>query len=299
MGSARRRIQLCNGALRWDCSEARRPGIQLEMKFKKVEPEVFACATSAMRPFGCMELWAGNERAHRSLELAGLEADVIAIPSGGESGGDLSAVFSCSDNVARVVLADCVGHGYVASGVARHVHHLLHKHQDIRDTAGLLAALNDEFTLQAEDAHGSLRLTTVVTGTFDGATGEFNFAYAAHPRMLLWRAQEGRFLQIGEGLENLPLGFVTGELYSEQSVRLRLGDMILAFSDGATEVRSTAGEELTPRGFQRLAEATLKNLPSPPKLSEFSAMLLEGVQAYRGGGELEDDVTLLTLRRVG
>src|SRR5579863_5830692 len=114
------------------------------MQFRKIEVNGLQCTTSAVRPFGCMELWAGNERAHRSLELAGLEGDVIAVPSGAESGGDLAAVFSCSDNIARVVLADCVGHGYVASAVARHVHHLLHKFQDIRGTAGLLAALRSE-----------------------------------------------------------------------------------------------------------------------------------------------------------
>src|SRR5277367_763529 len=267
------------------------------MKFKKPEPTAFVCSTSAQRPFGCMELWAGNERAHRSLELAGLEADVISVPSGAESGCDLSAVFSCSDNIARVVLADCVGHGYVASGVARHVHHVLHKHQDVRDTAGLLAALNDEFTLDTEHAEGPLRLTTVVTGTLDGTTGEFNFAYAAHPRMLLWRASEGKFLEIGEGMENLPLGFVTGEAYNEQSVRLLPGDMILAFSDGATEVRSPGGDQLTSRGFLRLAETTLEKFPGSARLPDFSAALLEGVQRHGGRNELDDDVTLLTLRR--
>jgi phosphoserine phosphatase RsbU/P len=269
------------------------------MKFKKIEAEVFACTTSAARPFGCMELWAGNERAHRSIELAGLEADVIAIPSGADSGGDLSAVFSCSDNIARVVLADCVGHGYVASGVARHIHRLLHKFQDVRDTAGLLASLNDEFTLGSEESSDALRLTTVVTGTFDGGTGEFNFAYAAHPRMLLWRAREGKFLELGEGLENLPLGFVTGEMYSEQSVQLRPGDMILAFSDGATEVQSPSGDQLTPRGFLQLAESTFAKLPRPVQLPDFSVALLEGVQSHRGNAELDDDITLLTLRRSG
>ncbi|HXJ07164.1 MAG TPA: PP2C family protein-serine/threonine phosphatase [Candidatus Acidoferrum sp.] len=269
------------------------------MSIKKIEPEEFACTTSVARPFGCMELWAGNERAHRSLELAGLEADVIAVPAGGERGGDLSAVFSCSDNIARVVLADCVGHGYVASGVARHVHHLLHKHQDIRDTASLLSALNDEFTLDSEKSKGALRLTTVVTGTFDGTTGEFNFAYAAHPRMLLWRAREGKFLAIGEGLENLPIGFVTGEMYSEQSVLLHPGDMILAFSDGATEVRSPDDEQMTPAGFLHLAEKALATLPRPLRLPDFSSALLKGLQAYRSGAEFEDDVTLLTIRRSG
>lgn len=269
------------------------------MKLKKVEPGQFECTASEKRPFGCMELWAGNERAHRSLELAGLEGDVIAVPSGGNSGGDLSAVFSCSDNLARVVLADCVGHGYTASGVARHVHHLLHRFQDIRDTAGLLAALNDAFTLTNEKSGGPLRLTTVVTATFDATTGEFNFAYAAHPRMFLWREREGRFLELGEGLEGLPLGFITGEIYNQQSVRLNHGDMILAFSDGATEVRSPAGAQLTARGFLALAEKTIKEVAHPVVLREFSEALLQGVQKVRGpASELEDDVTLLTLRRI-
>jgi serine phosphatase RsbU (regulator of sigma subunit) len=246
-----------------------------------------------------MELWAGNERAHRSLELAGLESDVIAVPSGGDKGGDLSAVFSCSDNVARVVLADCVGHGYTASGVARHVHHLLHKYQDIRDTAGLLAALNDAFTLSNQDSAGPLRLTTVVTGTFDGTTGEFNFAYAAHPRMLLWRAREKRFLELGEGLEGFPLGFITGETYNQQSVRLNRDDMILAFSDGATEIHSASGEQLSACGFLQLAQETLNKLPEPLVLPDFSQTLLQRLHAFRGkAGELEDDITLLTLRRV-
>ena len=268
------------------------------MKFKKTETKELPCTTSALRPFGCMELWAGNERAHRSLELAGLESDVIAVPSGGDAGGDLSALFSCSDNIARVVLADCVGHGYVASGVARHIHKLLHKFHDIRDTAGLLEALNDEFTLGAANDAEELRLTTVVTGTYDGTSGEFNFAYAAHPRMLVWRARDRRFYELGQGLENLPLGFITGEQYNEQSIRLNLGDMILAFSDGATEAHSPEGEQLTAKGFLALAENTLRRLAEPVQLADFSRALLAGVQRHRGEAELEDDVTLLTLRRV-
>jgi len=270
------------------------------MKFKKVEPQQFDCIRTAMRPFGCMELWAGNEKAHRSLDLAGLESDVIAVPSGGDKGGDLLAVFSCSDNFARVVLADCIGHGYTAAGVARHVHHLLHKFQDIRNTAGLLSALNDAFTLSNEKSSGPLRLTTVVTGTFDATSGEFNFAYAAHPRMFVWRERETRFLELGEGLEGLPLGYITGEVYNQQSVRLNHGDMILAFSDGATEVRSREREQqLTSKGFLELAENTLRRLPQPLVLQDFSRALLEGVHLYRGPeSELEDDITLLTLRRV-
>ena len=273
--------------------------IKIAMNIKKIESAESDFTKTEMRPFGCMELWAGNERAHRSLELAGLECDVIAEPSGGKRGGDLSAVFSCSDGIARVVLADCVGHGYTASGVARHVHHLLHKFQDIRDTAGLLAALNDDITLYNEKTDGPLRLTTAVTGKFDNTSGEFNFAYAAHPRILLWRERERRFLELGEGLEGLPLGYITGETYNQQSVRLNSRDMILAFSDGATEVNSPSGEQLTSKGFLELAGKTLNELAQPVVLQDFSETLLKGVHRYSGAqGELKDDITLLTLRRV-
>src|SRR5207245_9446168 len=126
------------------------------------------------------------------------------------------------------------------------------------------------------------RLRTVVTGPCDGTSGEFTCAYAAHPRMLLWRGRETRFLELGEGLEGLPLGYITGEIYTQQSVRLNRGDMILAFSDGATEVRSAVGEQLSARGFLGLAEKTLSRLPRPLVLQDFSQTLLEGVQLYRG-----------------
>jgi serine phosphatase RsbU (regulator of sigma subunit) len=75
--------------------------------------------------------------------------------------------------------------------------------------------------------------------------------------------------------------------------------MILAFSDGATEVRSPMGEQLTSKGFLALAEKTLHQSPEPFVLQDFSHALLEGVHLYRGReGDLEDDITLLTLRRV-
>ena len=75
--------------------------------------------------------------------------------------------------------------------------------------------------------------------------------------------------------------------------------LVLAFSDGATEVHSPAGEQLTSKGFLGLAESTVRKLPQPLVLQDFSRTLLEGVHLYRGGEEeLEDDITLLSLRRV-
>jgi phosphoserine phosphatase RsbU/P len=245
-----------------------------------------------------VELWASNERAHRHVELAGLEGDVIALPSGSTEGGDLYALFSCgADRAARIVLADAVGHGFTAAGVAMHVHQLLHHFRNLRDTAALLAALNDEFTLTGQTPGEPLRLTTVVSATFDRDTGEFNFAYAAHPRMLFWRQREQRWFPLGEGLDGLPMGFIAGESYAQQSIRLEPGDVVLMASDGVTDVRSPADELLDAEGFRELAERTMARFGTRMSLHDFAEALFAAVRDYRGRDVFDDDLTLLTLRR--
>ena len=246
-----------------------------------------------------MELYAGNEHAHRHVLLPGLEGDVIALPSGACEGGDLYALFSCGeDRYARVVLADAVGHGYSASTVARHIHGLLHRHSDVRDIAALLAALNDSFEVAGTTPGAPLRLATVATANYDRATGEFNFAYAAQPRMLRWVAGEGRWYALGNRLGGLPLGVIAGERYSQQSVRLEPGDMVMAFSDALIEVQSPEGVQLWSDGFLQLAGSVSSGLAGPMSVHDLSEGLLEAVRRYHGTESFDDDLTLLTLRRL-
>jgi serine phosphatase RsbU (regulator of sigma subunit) len=245
-----------------------------------------------------MELYAGNERAHRHVTLPGLEGDVIALPSGSREGGDLYALFSCGgQRFARMVLADAVGHGFEASRVATHIHKLLHRHSNVRDTAALLEALNSTFDPRLGDPDAPLRLTTAVTANYDRGTGEFNYAYAAHPRMLLWRTRNRRWYPLGEDLEGLPLGVVAAEPYSQQSVRLESGDMVMAFSDAATEVSSPDGEQLGAMGLLNAANLTISRLRPPISLHAVAVGLLQAVADYQGTDEFKDDLTLLFLRR--
>ena len=248
-------------------------------------------------PFVCTELYAGNERAHRQVQLPGLEADVTALPSDGREGGDLYALFSCgAERYARMVLADAVGHGFTASGVAAHIHGLLHEYRDVQDVAGLLRALSSTFHSR-ETPDSPLRLATVVTANYDRETGEFNFAYAAHPRMLIWRARDADWYTLGEGLDGLPLGVIAGERYSQASARLDPGDMVMAFSDAVTEVKSPEGDELTAEGFRGLAQCAAAGLDPDAPIAELPKRLLAALDRYQQAEQFEDDLTLLVLRR--
>lgn len=246
---------------------------------------------------GCLELWAGHELVHHSVEFAGLEAAVVELPAGDGEGGDLCALFSCGEGHARVVVADCIGHGFAASKVASHVHKMLHNFRELRNSSGLLEALNDEFTLRGQEEGGPLRLTTLVTAAYDNSSGELNFAYAAHPRMLLWRNDEARWLSIGEGLTGLPIGFISGENYLEQSVRLHKKDIVLIFTDGVTDVFSPSDEQLGPDGFLDLVKSTMEGMPTPVDLQDLIEALVERLRKFKGGNEFDDDLTLLALRR--
>lgn len=251
-------------------------------------------------PFGCVELWAGNDLVHQHVELVGLEGDVLSLPSGASEGGDLYALFSCGgQQAARVVLADCVGHGYEASRIAAHIHGLLHQHRDIRDNSRLLSVLNDEVSLSEKAPDAPLQLSTALTATFDRQTGEFNFAYAAHPKMLWWRSRSRRWVALGEGLEGLPIGAFAGSYYTQQSVRMEPDDMMLMFSDGATDVFSPDGEMLTAEGFLELVSTSLAKFSPEIPLRVHLKELVRELKAFHGTDELEDDLTLLLLRRIG
>lgn len=174
---------------------------------------------------------------------------------------------------------------------------MLHDFRELRNSSRLLEALNDEFTLHGQQEDGPPRLTTLVTATYDGHSGEFNFAYAAHPRMLLWRESKKRWYPIGEGLAGLPIGFIAGENYVEQSIRIHDGDIVLVFSDGVTDTFAPDGEQLSADGFLCLAEEATSASTGPISLDSLVQRLVEKIQQFHGALELEDDLTLLALRR--
>ena len=117
--------------------------------------------------------------------------------------------------------------------------------------------------------------------------------------MALWRARKNGWFALGEGLDGLPMGMIAGETFTQQSIRIELGDIVLLFSDGLTDVFSPDGEMLTAYGFMKLARTTLAGFSSHVPLHTFVEALVAAIKDFHGADNLEDDLTLLTLRRSG
>jgi len=89
------------------------------------------------------------------------------------------------------------------------------------------------------------------------------------------------------------LGILPDATYSEQSIELHKGDILLAYSDGLTEARNEQGNFF---GEQRV----LRLLPELGKLTarELGERLLQEIDHFVGEARASDDLSLVILKRV-
>jgi len=130
---------------------------------------------------------------------------------------------------------------------------------------------------------------TCLCAIIDPASGTMVYANAGH---------NPPYRYTGEGIIELkatgmPLGLMPDMAYEEKETKIDYGDRILMFSDGLLEAHNPQREMF---GFERvrtLAEGC-------PDGETMIAFLLKKLAEFTGEGwEQEDDVTLLTLERLG
>jgi serine phosphatase RsbU (regulator of sigma subunit) len=138
---------------------------------------------------------------------------------------------------------------------------------------------------------GEPPLTALFLARLDPATNELAYSNAGLPAPLLLR--DGRTverLEVGGPM----LGALEQAAYSSGRVRLDPGDMLIAYSDGATECRNAQDQEFeTPR----LAAAAGAVSGAGANQALFST--LAAVLDFAAARPPEDDLTLLVVRRRG
>ncbi len=88
------------------------------------------------------------------------------------------------------------------------------------------------------------------------------------------------------------VGLMDGMRYEQETVALEPGDLLIAYSDGVTEPENDFGDF----GEDRLLEVARRFRHEP--LHVISAEIMRALDAWIGGGEQPDDITLVLARRV-
>ena len=249
----------------------------------------------------CMEVWGGNQLADSGVVMAGLDAWVYSKPFGGaDGGGDVYYVSSCATGrITRLLVADVSGHGSSVAQIAGTLRSLMRKHVNQIDQSRFVKSMNEQFTALSS---AGMFATALVT-TFFSPTNQLSLCNAGHPPPLLYRAatKSWEFLEHksrddddNEAAGNIPLGVIDLADYDQFDVKLKVGDLVLCYTDSLIEARDTKGEMLGQEGLLALVRSI--EITDPTQLT---AQLLTAVEKRCGQQVCEDDVTVLLFRPNG
>jgi sigma-B regulation protein RsbU (phosphoserine phosphatase) len=128
------------------------------------------------------------------------------------------------------------------------------------------------------------RFVTFCYTRIDIAAGKLTYANAGHNPPLLIRAN-GAIDKLSPG--GTVLGVFAESTYEQGDFALRAGDRLVLYTDGITEGRNAAGDELGEEGLAASASAH-RALGADAML----AAMLRDIEAFNGG-TYEDDATLI------
>ncbi len=227
--------------------------------------------------------------------IEGLQIDAQYVSSH-TIGGDLYDVIPLNQKKIGIAVADVSGKGIPASIVMAICRTNLHRIAQIEDSPfEVLRQLNQAVI---DEIKGDTYVT-VLYAVIDLEEGQITFARAGHERPLLCSTDHARGVSFASfpDSEGFPVGLVPDEPFSdfleEKTVPFREGDIFVAFTDGVIETSNGCGKEFS---AARLADSVKANRKG--NAEEVSLRLLESLRGFSGKKTYDDDLTLVTVKRV-
>jgi sigma-B regulation protein RsbU (phosphoserine phosphatase) len=182
-------------------------------------------------------------------------------------------------------LGDICGKGLAAGMWVTHLAGLLAMHTaaDLEAKA-VVAAVHKAFRQTP-----TMPLTSLFQAKLDLASGRLDYCNAGHPPALLLRAAGG----IEELSDGGPLlGALPFDSFTQNSTQLESGDALVICSDGILDSTDTSGEQFGPHRLAELLRHAQSQAADALLLS-----LLGAVQDYAGGYPIQDDMSVVVIRR--
>lgn len=214
------------------------------------------------------------------IEVCGLMEPATSV------GGDLFDAFFVDDDTLFFCIGDVSGHG-IASALfmARAIGLLRLLAISVDAPDRLLVDLNNRL------CHGneSNIFVTLFCGFLNVRTGRLHYSNGGHCPPALRTADSLGFIPIPKG----PLiGAMPNVRYSAMTMELAPGDLLFCYTDGITEAQTAVFEEFGEERCLGLLDALMAR-----PLSEILDAFRAEVARFTGSQVLEDDCTMLALRR--
>jgi phosphoserine phosphatase RsbU/P len=217
--------------------------------------------------------------------LPGLQLAAICRPARVVS-GDYYDFILTGNNCVAIALADISGKGIFAALLMASLQATLRSQAAIDTTCGtadLVARLNRHLFRNTSDD----RYATFFYAVYDADARTLTYTNAGHL---------GPFLVEGNTVKELTEGGTVVGLfeefpYTQQTIRVEPGSLLVAFSDGLTEPENVYGEEY---GSQRLKEEIMRQRAGVP--DRIAENLIAAAEQWAGSPEQADDITVVVAR---
>ena len=218
-------------------------------------------------------------------QLPGLQLAAICRPARSVS-GDYYDFIPLDSSRLGIALADISGKGISAALLMASLQASLRSNATLdgqNGTAGLVGRLNQQLFKNTGDD----RYATFFYAVYDSNARTLTYTNAGHLAPFFVHA--GKVQELAEGgtvvglFENIP--------YTQGTVRVESGSMLVAFSDGLTEPENVYGEEF---GMARLREEVLRQATVPP--ARAAENLIAAAELWAGSAEQADDMTVVVAR---
>ncbi len=203
-------------------------------------------------------------------------------------GGDYFDYIDIDENMVGALISDVSGKGIPASLVMvmiRTVFTTYIKGNNVQ-CASVVRAIND--SLSADFAID--KFATLFFMIYNRATGELSFSNAGHGPLFCYRSSSNNCSLTK--LEGVPIGIMEDVEYNQAKVQLNVGDIVILYTDGVTEMRNESKDEY---GRLRLQKMMIKN--HEMDANELVEELVRDVDQFRGNAHPHDDMTMLVLKR--
>jgi sigma-B regulation protein RsbU (phosphoserine phosphatase) len=222
----------------------------------------------------------------RLPDPAGYEIAGISIPAK-EVGGDYYDFIPLSNQRLVFCLGDVSGKGIPAALLMANLQATLRG-----QTLGSSCAREclDHANTLLYNSTDSEKFATLFYAILDTREHRLSFANAGHnhPFLVAKNGTVQRLKTIG-----IPLGFLEQFEFSEHSLTLESGDMLVVFSDGISEAMNSFEEEY---GEQRLQELIQQHRNQ--SAGEMVDLIITAVKEFVSGNEQTDDITLICIKRL-
>jgi PAS domain S-box-containing protein len=199
--------------------------------------------------------------------------------------GDFLRVERLDENRYGIMAADVTGHGVAAALYTMQLRSLWEAlKDDLTHPEVFTSRMNDELAILVRD---NFYFATAICGVLDLKQGAFEYAGAGHPQPFVFHA-DGSVEALST--RGMALGMLAGEDYPRHTLRLREGDTILIYSDGAVEQIDPEGKRLEEEGFLEL----LRKEGFPARMNSL-AKIEEALLQTAGTLFLGDDLSLLRI----